>query len=94
MGCVKREPHVPYLLLCKRTLFCTLQQDFFQNFCGQGIALALPKLASVCGCSLDAVADHFLISSESAAGSMHQNHSFFRAAAKLWQEAVGAALLE
>lgn len=43
---------------------------------------------------LDAVADHFLISSESAAGSMHQNHSFFRAAAELWQEALGAALLE
>lgn len=43
---------------------------------------------------LDADADHCLISSESAAGSMHQNHPFFRAAAKPWQEAVGAALRE
>lgn len=43
---------------------------------------------------LDAVADRFLISSESAAGSMQQNHSFFRAAAKFRQEAVGAVLLE
>lgn len=39
---------------------------------------------------LGAVADHFLISSDFAAGSMHQNPSIFRAAVTLWQEAVGA----